>query len=70
MGRLDERIMRGGMASYCMVGKALAGGGGARGVAEVGLCGVAGLAWLDAGLQGGAWVALGLAGSGLGLCWH
>jgi hypothetical protein len=50
-----------------MVGMALAGAGGAGGVAEVGLCAVAGLAWLDVGLQGGAWVALGLAGSGLGL---
>jgi hypothetical protein len=33
LGRLDERarIMRGGMASYCMVGMALAGAGGAGG---------------------------------------
>jgi hypothetical protein len=44
MGRLDERIMRGGLASYCMVGMALASAGGAGGMAEVGLCGVAG--WL------------------------
>jgi hypothetical protein len=68
MGRLDERIdIRGGMASYCVVGMALAGAGGAGWVADVGLCGVTGLAWLVVGLRGGCWVASRLAGSGLGL---
>jgi hypothetical protein len=48
VGRSGDRIMRGGMASYCMVG--MAGAGGAGGVAGVGLCGAAGLAymWLKA----------------------
>jgi hypothetical protein len=41
----------GGMASYCMVSVAVAGGSG--GLAWDGLCGGAGLAWLSARLPGG-----------------
>jgi hypothetical protein len=61
VGCLCERITRGCMASFCMVGMAV--DCGAWEVAGDGLCGAAGLVWLGVQLRGGAWVASGLVGS-------
>jgi hypothetical protein len=61
VGRLCERITRGCMVSFCMVGVALYCGAGE--VAGDGLCGAAGLVWLGEQLRCGAWVASGRFGS-------
>jgi hypothetical protein len=61
VGRVCERITRGCMALFWVVGGADDCGAGE--VAGDGLCGAAGLVWLGLQLRSGAWVASGPFGS-------